>query len=270
MINYKIGFIGVGAMGGAIVDSILNSKQIDKSKLFLSNIDDKALLKYKNNGIFTTCENKKVVEISDIVFLAVKPQQANDVLLDISSNLSKDTLLISIIAGKSISFFKKNTNENQPIVRIMPNLCAKVCESYSVWVASKEVSPSQKNTIKEIISSFGKEKEFFSEDKIDISTAIAGSGPAYIFYIAEIMEKVAIENGFSIEEAKEIVEQTIYGAICTMKNEKHKTKEDLRKDVTSKGGTTEQAMSVLFRENFADIFSRAINSAYKRAKELQS
>ncbi len=252
MKNLTIGIIGLGNMGKAIKDGILKKKLISNKKLLISNQQS---------------SNKKVSIKSKILILAVKPQAIKKVLEEIKNTVSKNKLIISIAAGVEIKIIEKILGKEKRIIRVMPNLCAKVNQSISCWVKNKNVSNKDTKIFKKIFQSIGTEIELKSENLLDQVTAISGSGPAYFFYLAELLTKSAMEIGLDKKLAYKLVSQTLVGSSEYLKKSKE-SPEALRKKVASKGGTTEAAFSKISNSEFESIFLSAIESAYKRAIEL--
>lgn len=248
----KIAVIGVGNMGQAIVSGLLKQKLVLKKNLFLSNSSE---------------DNKGVAENSDIIILAVKPQQINQVLLRIKDVVSIKQLIISIVAGVEIKTIKKLLNRNQRVVRVMPNLNAVIGKSVSVWARSKEVTKDQSKLVKTIISCLGQEILINNESELDKVTAISGSGPAYVFYLAELLDQAAVIIGLERKIATKLAIYTLIGSAYLLENtDKHPG--ILRSEVTSKGGTTEAAFKEFAKGGLDKVFLKGIKAAYKRAQEL--
>lgn len=265
--NKKIAIIGVGNMGQAFADGLLKKRVIKNNQLILCNPSLEKLKKYKQLNI-ALASNKEGVKKADIVILAVKPQNVCSVLEDIKEVITKNHLIISIAAGIEIQTIKKIVGLNQTIIRVMPNLCAKIGESMSVWVKSNGVSKEQEDLLRIILHSVGEETKLQKEEHIDIATAISGSGPAYVFYLAELLDISAQELGLSKEIAQRLVKQTIIGSADILKISKN-TPLELRQSVTSKGGTTEAAFKVFDHEGFKDILLKGTKAALRRAEELK-
>ena len=171
--NKKIAIIGYGNMGRAIARCLLNKKIVKRSQLYISNSSD---------------ENTIAVMKSQIIILCIKPQNMISVITDIA-NITDitiiDKLFISIAAGISINTIQKYLGHDAKIIRVMPNLCARVGESMSCWIKNKQVAIQQIKIIKSILKSFGQELEMKDENDLNKVTAISGSGPAYLFYFIE-------------------------------------------------------------------------------------
>ena len=252
MINKKIAIIGLGNIGCAIKYGMLKKKLINKDQLFVSNKQS---------------TNKIVAGQSEILIIAVKPQVIKIVLEEIKDVISKEKLIISIAAGVEIEAIEKVLGKEQRIIRVMPNLCARVNQSISCWVKNKNINDKDVEIFKKIFQLIGTEMELKNENLLDQVTAISGSGPAYFFYLIELMEKTAMKIGLNKDVAKILVEQTLIGSTELIKKS-NQSAQDLRISVTSKGGTTEAAFKKIYNSKFSDIFYSAVKSAYKKAVEL--
>lgn len=248
----KIAIIGAGNMGQAIAQGLLSKKIITHDQLMLTNTK--------------TRNNKEAVANADIIILAIKPQMAHLVLDEIKEEV-KNQLVISIMAGITIDTLQQKLGKRIGVVRVMPNLGAKVGKSMSVWVKSKEVIAEHKVIVKAILEAIGTELELQEEQQINMATAISGSGPAYFFYLTELLEKAAEELGFSHEKAGLLAIQTMLGS-AELLRVSQVSAEELRHAVTSKGGTTEAALSIFDKQKLGKRFVLAVKAAYNRAKEL--
>ncbi len=209
----------------------------------------------------------ELIANSDILLLAVKPQNASELFDEMRGRIASRTI-ISIMAGIQMSTIARGL-ETSRIIRAMPNMPARIGKSMTVWTAHKEVSGEEKEAARQLFSLMGRELEVVSEDKIDAATAISGSGPAYVFLLAESLEAAALHLGFSAEESGLLVRETLRGAseLYAGTNESPAV---LRGAVTSQGGTTAAAMEILDPAAFMHLWQRAVKSAYGRAKELRN
>lgn len=263
----KITIIGIGHMGRAIARGLLRKKVISPGNLILSSRTISGLNGFKKRGVRVTGDNKAAAKNSEIIILSIKPQIFPAVLKEIRPVISKKQVIISVAAGVTIKTIKKTISRNQPVVRVMPNLGVQVGESMSVWVKSKEVNNRQSQVVKKILKAIGREFYVNSEILIDKITAISGSGPAYVFYLTELLEKSGLKFGLNRELASLLARQTLVGSSIILKNSK-KPARVLRQEVTSKRGVTEAAFEVINKSEFEKIFITAIRAAYIRAKEF--
>ena len=254
-------------MGEAIIKSLLEGKICLPADISISDISgSRRLYLKKQYSINITANNKDPVVGREVIVLAVKPQNIGEVLADLKGNLKQSQLILSIAAGVKIrSIFKGTGHRN--IVRVMPNTPAQIGLGMSGWTATKEVSVKQKQWAKTILGAMGKEIYLGEESDLDMVTAISGSGPAYLYFFAESLIDAAVALGLKRNDAEKLVLQTILGTAQLM-DKSEKAPAELRRDVTSKGGTTERAIEVFEKSDLAGIVRKAVKAAYQRAKEL--
>ncbi|MDP2927073.1 MAG: pyrroline-5-carboxylate reductase [bacterium] len=264
----KITIIGAGNMGSAITRGLVQNGIISGKNITVTDPSPERLQEVKKLDVKISNDNKKSTQRVDIVILAVKPDIVPIVLSEIKESLSKKQLVVSIAAGVEIKTIKKLIGEKQPIVRVMPNLCATIGMSMSCWVASSEVSKHDRKLIKIILAGLGREYFIDDEGLLDKITVISGSGPAYIFYLVELLEITARKLGLKNELVRILAVQTVIGSAELLKNSK-KSAGELRAAVISKGGVTEAIFAVLEKLKFGDVFFKAIRAGVKRAKELR-
>ena len=279
MVKNKLYFFGYGHMAEAIY------QRLDKSlfeNIFLIEKDDDRRVsidkkKYDKTQLLKSLHGIKFCN-SDIVILAVKPNQIKSVCNKINSLMmeKKDLpVVISIAAGVTTTsirdyIIQENLSHLQNflnIYRAMPNLCASNGDSITgLFGSSVSDITNSKNTVSEIFNSVGEILWLKKEADLNIVTAISGSGPAYIFYIMEIMINSAQELGLSEKDAKKLVAMTLIGS-GKMGLSIQNLKDQISK-VSSKGGTTEAAIKVFEKENLGLIFNQAIEAAHARSKEI--
>lgn len=254
-------------MGEALLAGLLKSNIVDKRNITISEKQEERLasLNKKYSQIIFNKDNKSLVKNSQVIILAVKPQDMEALLEEISPFLIPSHLLISIAAGIKISFIEKRGQNNLSIVRVMPNLPILIGEGMSVYSVSKKVSKEGEKIAEEIFGSVGKVLKL-EEDKLDAVTALSGSGPAYISYMLEAMIEAGRELDLIGEQSKTLSLQTIIGAAKMI--EKGENPVILRKKVTSPKGTTEAALKVLMNAKWQDALIQAIKKAEQRSKEL--
>ena len=279
MAKNKLYFIGYGHMAEAIY------QRLDKSlfeNIFLIEKDDgrRISIDKKKHGKTQLLKSLHGIKFcnSDIVILAVKPNQIKLICNEINSLIieKKDLpVVISIAAGVTTTSIKdfiiqENLSHLQNflnIYRAMPNLCASNGDSITgLFGSSVSDITNTKNTVSEIFSSVGEILWVKKEADLNIVTAISGSGPAYIFYIMEVMINSAQKLGLSEKDAKKLVAMTLIGS-GKMGLSIQNLKEQISK-VSSKGGTTEAALKVFEKENLGLIFNQAIEAAHARSKEI--
>ena len=279
MAKNKLYFIGYGHMAEAIYQRL--DKSLFKNIFLIEKDDDRRIsIDKKRHGKTQLLKSLQGIKFcnSDIVILAVKPNQIKSICNEINSLIieKKDLpLVISIAAGVTTTSIKdyiiqENLSHLQNflnIYRAMPNLCASNGDSITgLFGSSVSDITISKNTVSEIFNSVGEILWVKKEADLNIVTAISGSGPAYIFYIMEIMINSAQELGLSEKDAKKLVTMTLIGS-GKMGLSIQNLKEQISK-VSSKGGTTEAALKVFEKENLSLIFNQAIEAAHARSKEI--
>jgi pyrroline-5-carboxylate reductase len=218
---------------------------------------------------FQVTEDFTKLEGSGVIFLAVKPQDLALCCADARQHVAPDAILVSIMAGVTMARIAREFRDHRKIVRAMPNMPAQIGMGITAYVNSEGIEESENQLVQELLSSTGESLRLASEDLIDASTAMSGSGPAYFFYFIEHMLQAGEELGLSAGEAELLTYHTIRGAVELWKSGS-RSPEELRRMVTSKGGTTEAALHVLLNAKTGDQLRQAIHSACARAKELGS
>ena len=265
-INQRIKIIGCGKMASAILDAWLK-KSISPQDIY---VDDPKpsewLLEKKKHGLNI---NTKADVSFDYCFIGVKPQSLDEIKLKLKGLSKKNVTFVSMLAGIKINRLEDIIGEDESIVRIMPNLPAEILKGVTAVKENKRVEPKQSKNLALLLEAFGETVKFVEERKFDAVTALSGSGPAYIFLIAELMIEVGINLGLSYDEAFKLVKHTIDGAGSLIVNSSLKPKK-LRENVTSPGGTTHEALAVMMNKDngLPKIFSAAIKAAAQRSKEL--
>ncbi|MFH1381996.1 MAG: pyrroline-5-carboxylate reductase [Chloroflexota bacterium] len=263
----NITFIGGGNMGEAMLAALLDRKVGQPGAITVSDVSDarRSYLAQKY-GVNTTGDNHLAVGKGEVIVFAIKPQNLVQVMADLKGQLKSTQLLLSIVAGARISTLRQGL-AHEAIVRAMPNTPAQIGEGMTVWTATAVVTGPQKKWATDILSSIGKETFVADEKFIDMATAVSGSGPAYFFYFVEALVAAAMEIGFSAEIAQELVMQTMLGS-GHLVQKSNKSPAELRRMVTSPGGTTAEALAVLEKGSFTGLIQQAVVAAYDKAKKL--
>jgi len=263
----KITFIGGGNMGEAILSALIKNKVTLAKDITVSDTDEtrRKFLAGKY-GINISRDNVTAITDADVIVFAVKPQVLTIIMPDLKGKIKPEQLMISIIAGARVATLK-NGLTHTAIARSMPNTPAQIGEGMTVWTATREVTATQRKKTEQILSVLGKQIYVEDEKFIDMATAVSGSGPAYLFYFVEALIDSAVELGFTHDEAKLLVLQTVNGAVHLL-SQSGKETGDLRQAVTSPGGTTAAAIKTLDEGGFKFLIAKAIKAAYERAKEI--
>jgi len=265
----KFLILGAGNMGISFIKALLQNK-ISASKIFiLEKRISSELKKIKLNKkikISKLASNLPKNFKPDIVLLAVKPDQLDSAVSEELVNIISDSLIISIIAGKKTSELKKITRNKNKIVRAMTNTPVSLGMGTSILYFDKGIKKEYKNLAREFLALVGQVNETKNESAIDSFTAIYGSGPAYIYLMIESLTKISSKAG--LKNSENMVIQTFLGSLLLLMSGNSNAK-TLRENVTSKGGTTQAALSILNSPNgLPKLLSRAINKARKRSIEL--
>ncbi len=263
----KIVFIGGGAMGEAILSAVLNRGLSTPQTIWVSDVKDERRQHLKQTyQVSVTDSNREAAVNGDVIILAIKPQNLPEIMPDLKGGIKSGQLVLSIIAGARIDTLCKSIDHGQ-IVRVMPNTPAQIGEGISVWTVTPEVTETQKEQARSILSTMGREIFVADEGYLDMATAVSGSGPAYFFFFVECLTEAAVSLGFTEDTAQELVLQTMLGSGQLLKKS-GKSPAELRRMVTSPGGTTAAALQQFEDGNFKNLVQQAVAAAYHRAKEL--
>ena len=254
-------------MGEAMLAAVLARALAQPESISVSDVSHKRLEHLKKQySVTVTPDNPEAISDKDIIILAVKPQNLAEVMAELKDNLNPAQLILSIIAGAKISTIFLGLNHNA-VIRAMPNTPAQIGEGMSVWTATSDVTDQQKQAAKSILGAMGRELYVDDEAYLDMATAISGSGPAYFFLMVEALVDAAIEIGLPREMAQELVLQTMLGSGKFIR-QSGASPAELRRKVTSPGGTTAAALAQFEKGGFGGLVRRAVKAAYERAKEL--
>ena len=259
MTHSNLLFIGGGKMGGAIVEGLLARGHGPHAITVI----DPAQPDFGAVPVFSSLESYEGTP--DAVILAVKPQIMPNVLPPLASQLAK-SLLISIAAGKSLAFFQDIFGSSARLVRAMPNLPAAIGAGMTGWIGTDNLSAADLELTQTILAATGQAHEVETEDQIDAWTAIAGSGPAYVFHMLECLSAAAQDLGFDPELSNALASQTVLGA-AQLADQSPESFATLRENVTSPGGTTAAGLAQLM-PHMPSLISATARAAYKRATEL--
>jgi len=263
----KITIIGGGAMGEAMIRGILAKGSLPPQDISVCDIDSSRLETLKKTYHIKPGKNyESALKDAELVVLAVKPQNLSGLLSDLKGMVRKGQLVLSIIAGAKIDTIA-NGLDHQQIVRAMPNTPAQIGVGITAWTASGKVTSKQKKLAQTILDALGEEIYVADERYIDMATAVSGSGPAYIFYMIEGLIDAAVRIGLPRETAGDLVLETVLGAALLAK-QTSQSPQELRRKVTSPGGTTAAGIAVLESGKFKELLAETVAAAHKRAKEL--
>lgn len=263
----KIGFIGTGNMGSSIIKGILSSKFEKSENINIFDLDkEKVNNLVKEYGVNTTNSEKELAENCNIIILSVKPHIIPIVLKNLSGNVKKDTIILTIAAGISISVIENALGEDKKVVRTMPNTPAQVLSGMTAVTFNKNIENSEKEIIFKLLNSFGKSVEI-EEKLMHAYTGISGSLPAYVYMFMEALADGGVLCGMPRNKAYEIVAQTVAGS-AKMLLETGKHPGQLKDEVCSPAGTTIEAVRVLENGNFRGNVIEAVAACTEKSKEM--
>jgi len=267
-LNQKLCFIGGGNMASSLIGGLIGNNY-PIANIAVSDLNQNQLTHLSEVfGIITTTETKQVCAEADIIILAVKPQALQVVCEQLAQCDTKpECLFISVAAGVRESDINRWLGGNKSIVRCMPNTPALVQLGATGIFANNQVNSTQKESAQTILNAVGLSVWVETEDNLDAVTAISGSGPAYFFYFIELLQQSAEKLGLPPETAKVLAQQTALGA-ATMAQGRDTA--ELRAQVTSNKGTTEQAILSFQKNNLASLVDKATQAAHDRSIELAS
>ncbi len=259
---------GCGNMGGAIAKALARNTTDWQLSLFDLQQTQTVLALQKQNVPFYNDIQVAFQQSYDLVLLAVKPQQAKDILASLVPYAKQFKLLVSIMAGISFRTIE-DFFPTKALIRAMPNTPCSLGNGVTGFYGNKQVNQEEYQLVDSIFQELGLSVKLNSEDQVNSITAIAGSGPAYIFYLAEMLEKGALKLGLPKEIAGTLAKQTVFGSANLL----HQSEQDaarLRQNVTSAKGTTDAALTSLQENNVEQSFLTAFQKAYERAQELSN
>ena len=268
MTQHRLGFIGAGNMARSLAGGLLKNGWAPE-QLALSDPDanqrrgvEQAL------GLKTFADNRELAAGAEVLVLAIKPQALKTVAEALAATVQKTRpLVVSVAAGIRIDDIDRWLGGGLPIVRVMPNTAALIGSGASGLFANARVSAAQRDAAETILRAVGVTVWVEREELIDTITALSGSGPAYFFLVMEVLEKAAIRHGLDPQAARLLTLETAYGA-AKMALEGGEEPAQLRRRVTSPGGTTEQAVKALEAGGIEPLFEAAVAAAIGRAREL--
>lgn len=263
-----ISFIGAGNMARAIIGGMLDSG-FKAANIWVSAPDDNHLQSIRKQfGVSVTTDNRYCAQQADIVVLAVKPQVMADVCSDIAPVVQNTRpLMVSIAAGLKAATLDEWLGGGLPLVRVMPNTPSLVGKGAAGLYANDQVKDKQKAMVESVFNSIGSALWVDDESLLHAVTALSGSGPAYFFLMLEALEEAATEAGIASATARALAIQTMAGAAEMAGRSEHDPGQ-LKRNVMSPGGTTEQAIRTFEDGGLRDLVKKAYSSAYKRSEEM--
>ncbi len=265
---YKLGFIGCGNMASAIIGGAVTSQFVDGTKICVFDVDNakaEALNQKYNVQIAKSCE--EIAEDCEYVVLAVKPQIFPAVLPQIKEKLNSDSVVVSIGAGKTLEYIGSFLNDKTAVIRVMPNINAKVGASMSAVCKNDYANDNALDFVKRLCKSFG-EVIALPESQFPLFGVIAGCSPAYSFMFIDSMAREAVKNGMKKDEALKICAQAVLGSAKMILEDGENNPWALINSVCSPGGTTIEGVAKLQSEGFDTAVMDAVKASLDKDKKL--
>ena len=268
MKNFTVAFIGSGNIASSMIGGLI-ANGMDAQQLIAADPDKtQQKLIAEKYGIRVLDVNCEAAKKTDVIIFAVKPQLMQKVVKEISEKINvENRLILSVAAGVKLKSIENWLGQSSSVVRVMPNMPALIQAGASALYANTQVQEKQKNIAETIMRSVGTAVWLSSEEQLDTVTALSGSGPAYFFYFMELIENRAIEMGLNKEDARLLTIETALGAakMALLSSFNLRT---LREQVTSPGGTTEQALNIFLKGKLDELVNNAMDAAKERSIEL--
>jgi pyrroline-5-carboxylate reductase len=263
----RLGLIGGGLMGEAIVAAVLNKGVFSSGDILASDVrPERRELLASQYGLVTTDDNARVATEADIALLAVKPQEFGVVAKVIQGHLNSRQTVVSIMAGVRIERLCSELNHPM-VVRVMPNTPAMVGEGMSLWMATDAVNEEAREKVRGLLTALGRELCVTDEKYLDMATSVSASGPAFVFLVMEALTDAGVHIGLRRDLAIEMVTQTVLGT-ARLAQETGIPFSELRHMVTSPAGTTAEGLRVLENARVRAAVIEAIIATYEKAKTL--
>lgn len=264
----KIGFIGSGKMASAIIKGLIKTNFAMPENLLATQGEPTGLEeKSKNLGIKVILDNKELVKTSDVIFIAVKPNQVLGVLEEIKPFVTPEKLIVSIAAGVTINKLETNLPQGSKIIRVMPNTPALVGEGMSGMARGKYAGENDIEFVKSLLSTIGKCIVVDNESQIDIVTAISGSGPAFFYKVINEIARAGEKLGMDYDKALLLSIQTAIGS-AKMALNRDISMEQLISNVATKGGCTAVGVDCMNNNKTEKLFYNVIKSTTEKAHDL--
>lgn len=263
----KIGFIGSGNMGSAMLCGMMDSKKVTADSVMIADVSEAALAAQKEKfGVAVTTDNKEVAAYSDVLFLAVKPQYFETVISGIKDSVSTETVIVSIAPGKTLEWLQEQFGKDVKIIRTMPNTPAMVKEGMMGMCKNAFVSDEEVAYVRDLCEGFSK-TEVVPESLMDVVTAVSGSSPAYVFMFIEAMADAAVAGGMPRSQAYTFAAQAVLGS-AKMVLETGKHPGELKDMVCSPAGTTIEAVRVLEEKGLRSSVIEAMLSCLDKSRQM--
>jgi len=264
--DQTLGFLGYGNMGSAILEGLVKLKVWPAERAVVFDPSEERQALGRTLGVEVADSPQALAATSDVLVLAVKPQVMGDALAEIKDSVKPGTLAISIAAGVSIGFIADKLGGQVRVARVMPNTPCLAHAGAAGIALGPGCTEDDETLVAALFNTIGM-SVLVQESELDAVTAVSGSGPAYFFYLVECLTQAGVEEGLSEDVAQALAAQTLYGAGRLL----HSSEDDaaeLRRKVTSPGGTTAAALAQYEADDLAGVVRRAVKAAADRSREL--
>ena len=265
MLEFELGLVGAGNMAEALLRGVLRSGWLPAACIAVSDPSPERRAIMSALGVFATADNAVPADCP-VVVLAVKPQLFPDVLAEIAPHIGADALVVSIAAGVTSAEIDRRLGGHGHVVRTMPNTPMLVGAGVTAVAAGPRAGNAHVEKVRDLMATCGRAL-IVAEDSIDAVTAVSGSGPAYVFYLAEAMIRGGVAEGLPEEDARTLAVETIVGAGRLMQ-ESDDDPAELRRRVCSAGGTTQRAIDTLEASDTGRVLTSAVRASAARSREL--
>jgi pyrroline-5-carboxylate reductase len=261
----KIVCVGAGSMAESMIHGWINKRILKPEAISVMNKSDLARLEFLRDeyGVNIVEAEQKELQEAQFVLLAMKPKDVAAALGAIKEKLTADTVILSVVAGVSIETIQKHVG-HLPVARAMPNTSARIGKSATGVAWSRQVTLEKQHELRNLLSSIGS-VTVVKEEQLHAVTGVAGSGPAYVYYLAEAMAEAAVAQGLSLEDATKLVRHTFSGAAEMLQ---HGEFAELRQKVTSPNGTTAAGIAALEKHRFKESVNACVEASTNRSQEL--
>ena len=265
-VKYRLGVIGAGAMGRALLNAAIRKGVVSAGEVIASDVSPYCRDAVGQMGCFATDDNREVVRSARTLLIAVKPQVIREVLADLRDEFRDGQVLISIAAGVSLDTLRRAAGDVPRLVRVMPNICCTVGMAASAFAADEAVAAEQLQFVEDLLAAAGEVVEV-REELLDAVTGLSGSGPAFVAVFIEALADGGVSAGLPREQAQKLAAQTVLGAARWLLDSEAKPSE-LKDLVSSPGGTTIAGLRELEEGGFRSATMNAVIAAARRAREL--
>lgn len=272
----RIAMIGVGSMGGAVLSGLRSPDVATAGPIAVTTRSAESAAKYAGaDDVVAYAQesdpeaNRRAVEGAGVVVVGVKPWMVHDVLRDLAPVLASGTVVVSLAAGVLSEAMESVLPEGVAVVRAMPNTPSHIGRGVTGVYGGPTASGDDVDAVRRIFETVGDVLVLDREEQIDHIAAVSGSGPAYVYYFAEVLTGAAERLGFTPDQARTLAQGTVSGAAELMVSSDLEPSE-LRRNVTSPKGTTEQAMNVFMAAGWDELFDRALAANVRRSQELSA